>query len=99
VLLAGLNVANPEAVVARHDLDRAARTQKVDPAYLALLSDDAAPALVGALDRLPDPAREQVLAAVCAGGEPPYTGWWATNTARRQAVEARRRVCRSPVRR
>jgi hypothetical protein len=94
VLLLALNVVNPEAVVARHNVDRAVRTQKVDPSYLARLSDDAVPTLVGALGRLPEAAQGQVLAAVCAGPEPPFTGFWATNTARRRATEARRRVCR-----
>ena len=96
-LLLSLNVVNPEAVVARHNLARATSTQRVDPGYLGALSDDAVPALVAGLDRLPEPARSQVLAAVCGGDEPPFSGWWATNTARRRAVEARRRVC--PVRR
>jgi hypothetical protein len=93
VLLLALNVVNPEAVVARHDVARAARAQRVDSAYLGQLSDDAVPALVDGLARLPEPARAQVLAAVCAGSEPPAGGLWATNASRRQAVAARRRVC------
>jgi hypothetical protein len=93
VLLLALNVVNPEAVVARHNVARAARTQRVDPAYLGQLSDDAVPILVDGLARLPEPARTQVLAAVCAGSEPAAGGLWATNASRRQAVVARRRVC------
>ncbi len=93
VLLLALNGVNPEAVVARHDVGRAARIQTVDPAYLGQLSDDAVPALVDALARLPEPARGQVVEAVCAGSEPPFHGLWATNTSRRQATDARRRVC------
>jgi hypothetical protein len=99
VLLLGLNVVNPEAVVVGHNVDRAARTQKIDPGYLAGLSDDAVPALVGALPRLREPARGQVLAAVCAGSDAPSTGWAAANTSRRRAAEARRRVCAPAVRR
>ena len=94
VLLLTLNVVNPEAVVARHNIDRAARTLKVDPGYLAQLSDDAVPALVEGLDRLPEPARSEVLAAVCDPSPEPDGGWAATNTARRRAVDARRQVCR-----
>ncbi len=100
VLLLGLNVANPEAIVVRHNVDRAVHTQKVDPSYLAELSDDAVPDLVRALPRLPDPARAQVLAAVCDGIEPPFAGWAAANTSRWRAADARQQVCRpSGVRR
>lgn len=60
---------NPEAVVVRHNVDRAVRTEKVDPGYLAELPDDAVPALVRALPDLPDPARGEVLAAVCDGDQ------------------------------
>ncbi len=93
-LLLGLNVLNPEAVVVRHNVDRAVRTQKVDPGYLTELSDDAVPTLVKALPRLPEPARTQVLAAVCDAYRPAFDGWAAANTSRRRATDARRQVCR-----
>lgn len=92
-LLLGLNALNPEAIVARHNLERAARHLAVDPVYLAELSDDAVPALVGALPRLPARERAVVLAAACAGEESPFDGWAAANTARRRAMDARQRVC------
>jgi len=91
--LLALNVADPEAVVVRHNVARAAKTQKVDPSYLAELSDDAVPALVAALPSLPEPARTEVVAAVCDAPQPEFTGWAATNTSRRRAADARRRVC------
>ena len=94
VLLLGLNAVNPEAVVVRHNIDRAARTQKVDPGYLAELSDDAVPELVRALPDLDEPARAQVLAAVCAGIDRSFDGWAAANTSHRRATDARRQVCR-----
>jgi hypothetical protein len=93
-LLLGLNIVNPEAVVVRHNVDRAVRTQKVDPGYLAELSDDAVPALVDALPRLPEPARSEVVAAVCDADQAAFDGWAAANTARRRATDARRQVCR-----
>lgn len=96
-LLLGLNVVNPEAVVVRHNVDRAVKTQKVDPGYLAELSDDAVPTLVRALPRLPEPARSEVLTAVCAGPTASYDGWAATNASRRRAMDARRQVCRPGV--
>ena len=94
VLLLGLNIANPEAIVVRHNLDRAASTQKVDPSYLGELSDDAVPAMVARLPGLPAPIRAEVLAAICGGREPPFDGWWASNAARRRAIDARRQACR-----
>ena len=96
-LLLGLNVVNPEPVVVRHNVDRAVKTQKVDPGYLAELSDDAVPALVRALPRLPDPARSEVLAAVCARPTASSDGWAAANTSRRRGMDARRQVCRPEV--
>jgi hypothetical protein len=92
-LLLGLNVANPEAIVVRHNVDRATRSQSVDPEYLAELSDDAVPALVRALPRLPEPERAAVLAAACDDGDWPFDGWAAANTSRRRATDARQRVC------
>ena len=92
-LLLGLNVANPEAIVVRHNVDRATRSQSVDPEYLAELSDDAVPALVKALPRLPEPERAEVLAAACEDGDWPFGGWAAANTSRWRATDARQRVC------
>jgi MFS family permease len=92
-LLLGLNALNPEAMVARHNVERAARQLAVDPLYLAELSDDAVPALVDALPRLEDPERTAVLDAVCAGGDWPFDGWAAANTSRWRAMDARQRVC------
>jgi hypothetical protein len=92
-LLLGLNALNPEAIVARHNVERAASQLAVDPVYLAELSDDAVPVLVDALPRLPEPERAAVLDAVCAGGDWPFDGWAAANTSRRRALDARQRVC------
>ena len=93
-LLLALNVMNPEAMVARHNVERATRQQPVDPLYLAELSDDAVPALVEALPRLPEAERTAVLDAICAGDDWPFDGWAAANTSRQRAEDARRRVCR-----
>ncbi|HET7720873.1 MAG TPA: DUF4173 domain-containing protein, partial [Acidimicrobiales bacterium] len=92
-LLLGLNVVNPEAIVVRHNVDRATRAQPVDPDYLAELSDDAVPALVKALPRLAEPERAEVLGAACEGPDWPFDGWAAANTSRRRATDARQRVC------
>src|SRR5205814_809445 len=42
-----LNVANPDAIIARVNLDRAAHGKRVDLDYLDTLSPDAVPALAG----------------------------------------------------
>jgi hypothetical protein len=47
VALLGLAAVNPDAWIARHNLDRYAATGKVDWSYLRSLSDDAVPVLAG----------------------------------------------------
>jgi hypothetical protein len=48
-LLTALNVANPEAIVARYELTRTSRVSPIDWRYLARLSGDAAPLVASAL--------------------------------------------------
>ncbi|MEA2932285.1 MAG: hypothetical protein QOI56_1070, partial [Actinomycetota bacterium] len=93
--LLGLNLANPEAVVVRHNVAFAERTGRFDPVYLADLSDDAVPALVAALPRLGPDARQVVLDRVCGDGTAgrPGRSWWASNTSHRAATKARATVC------
>ncbi len=94
-LLFVLNVVDPEAIVVRHNGDRATEGRPIDPDCLAELSDDAVPALVSALPWLPEPERADALAAVCGRSEPSFGSWAAANTSCRRAVDARRQVCRS----
>jgi hypothetical protein len=51
-VVAALNVLNPDALIARTNLDRAERTGKLDARYLSWLSADAAPVVAGGLRRL-----------------------------------------------
>jgi hypothetical protein len=93
-LLLALNVANPESVVVRRNVDRAAHGHRVDPAYLTALSDDAVPGLVAAVPRLPEAERQQVesyLSSVACGkdGGQQFTGWAAANVDRHRATAAR----------
>ncbi len=53
VLVVAANVANPEAFVTRHNLNRAHAGHPVDLYYLAGLSDDAVPVIAAALDDPP----------------------------------------------
>jgi len=52
VVVAGLNVLNPDAVIARANLTREARGEELDVHYLGLLSADATPVLTAALGDL-----------------------------------------------
>jgi hypothetical protein len=94
VTLLGLNIANPEAVVVRHDVDAIEDGVPFDAAYLAGLSDDAVPALVESLPSLPPGTRTAVLAALCE--RPPSSdGWWSANRSASRADELLREVCPS----
>jgi hypothetical protein len=93
VLLA-LNVVNPEAVVARHNLTRPPTAAPVDESYLGDLSDDALPTIVDLLPRLDDSTRARVIAAVgCTGDDYGDQGWAAANLARANANRARAKLC------
>lgn len=60
--LLGLNVLNPEAFVVRENLARAGYD---DAEYLSSLSDDATPAIIGALDELEPAEAEWLVAHLC----------------------------------
>lgn len=94
--LAGLlavNVANPEAVIVRRNVERLAGTERFDAWTLGRLSDDAVPALVDALPSLPPADAAAVLDAVCAGDRRATGGFWAANASQAAAADARRSVC------
>jgi hypothetical protein len=55
--LLGIAAINPDAWIARHNIERYDDTGKVDTAFLAGLSDDAVPALLS----LPEPLRTEAL--------------------------------------
>jgi hypothetical protein len=79
-LLLGLAVANPDAWIAEHNLERYEQTGKVDWQYLRGLSSDATPTLAA----LPP---EQ---AACALGDPSLEqdGWAGWNLSRARAADA-----------
>lgn len=87
VLLLGLNVANPESVVVRHNVAHAERTGRFDPAYLAELSEDAVPTLVGELPRLAEADRAEVLLRLCPPEPLRFKGWAAYNVSLDVAYE------------
>jgi hypothetical protein len=92
-LLMALNFANPEAVVARFNVDRAASTAKIDSQYLADLSSDAVPTLLASQSRL-QPAMWLEIRGVACGGTVSYAPRPAAfNWADADAASARRATC------
>jgi Domain of unknown function (DUF4173) len=96
-LLLTLNVANPEAAVARDQLAGTRQVQRIDVAYVAGLSEDAIPTVAARLPGLDPATRGDLRARLCAAeaGVPPsrFTGWAAWNLGRERAERAITRVC------
>jgi hypothetical protein len=86
-----LNVLNPDALVARIDVDRARAARPLDVRYVTRLSADAVPTLVGRLDRI-DPAARRVLARELLRRWERGGGEWRTWSLARSSAE---RVVRS----
>lgn len=66
----GLNVANPEATVMRHNLTRAAEGAEFDADYALRLSDDAVPVLVDGLGALPPEQVDLLSSELCTDRGP-----------------------------
>jgi hypothetical protein len=64
LVLAVLNLANPDALIARTNLARGLTGKSVDADYIASLSADALPAIDGMLPLLAEPVRTGVTSAV-----------------------------------
>lgn len=99
VLVLVLNVMDPESVVVRHNVERAAVTGRFDTAYLGELSDDAVPALVDALPKLTEADRAIVVRRLCVSPrndrrstEPARSGP-GVNVAAQRAADARAVAC------
>jgi len=93
VLLFGLNVLNPEAFVARHNIHTRGSTA-FDPMYLSRdLSDDALPTIADNLDRVDAESRRLLEGRLCSRDQE-TRGWASFNLARHRANEARRTLCR-----
>lgn len=89
-VVAGLNLLNPDALIARTNLQRAERTGKLDAAYLSRLSADAAPAIapkLGVLQLQPwERCALQERVAGTGAGTGDWRGWnWSRSRARRIA--------------
>jgi Domain of unknown function (DUF4153) len=88
--LIAFSLANPDALIARRNVEHLRDSGRIDVDYLSRLSADAVPALVA----LPNPLRERALARLSgelAAGDP----WSAANLSRRRARNALRAQRRS----
>lgn len=92
VLVVVANVMDPEAFVARHNLDRASEGAELDVGYLAGLSDDVLPVLADAIDDETDPIRRDELYLALRCGED-ADGVAALNLAARRASGLRADYC------
>ena len=93
VLLVGLNVANPEALVVGLNVDRANQTHKIDAQYFRELSSDATPALLYAKAKLDPSLWQDVMPVACSGPRTyaPYAA--AFNWADAEGASARYEAC------
>lgn len=96
-LLFALNVANPDAIIVRRNVDHAIASGRFDAGYLASLSDDATPAIEDNLGRLPTYERQQLLLELCRldGGRRSHGGGLSSNHAERSATKILERLCRA----
>jgi Domain of unknown function (DUF4173) len=97
-LLLALNVANPEAVIARDQLTGTRQAQHTDVGYVAHLSEDAIPTVAARLPDLDPVARADLRTRLCPvepDSVPPsrFTGWAAWNLGHERAERAVTHVC------
>ena len=87
-----LNVVNPDALVARTNVDRARAGRPLDATYVIRLSADAVPALVDRLDRIAPPARRVVARELLRrwSREGDWRTWSLARAAATRAVRAHR---------
>jgi hypothetical protein len=96
-----INALNPDALIARVNVDRMDEEKRFDAYYLTLLSADAAPVLVESLPRMSEADRrtvEENLRARWANTE--ATDWRSWNLSRSQArylVETRIATAQNPI--
>jgi hypothetical protein len=81
VTLLGLAAVNPDAYIARHDVDRYRQTGRIDTSYLSQLSADAVPVLL----TLPPGVRECAVLPIAARIEVLPHPWYDDNLARHHA--------------
>jgi hypothetical protein len=99
--LGSLSVVNPEATIARVNIQRASQGKGFDPAYLAKLGTDAIPTIVGNFDLIPEEARCSVASDLLlwVDGGQDWRSWTWSGQSARDSVRTHRDVlqesCRS----
>jgi hypothetical protein len=93
VLVFALNVFNPEAFVARHNVSEPTTADEFDATYLSGLSDDAVPTIASSV-RDGDPNADVLRQAICTSPPEPASGWASFNVARDRAEAVRAELCR-----
>lgn len=93
VCVVALDVVNPERLVVARNVDHYERTAKLDVDHLAGLSDDAVPAIAGALPRLDPATRAALHERLCTPDGSPRPDWLARSRSADLADRARAGVC------
>jgi hypothetical protein len=89
-MVVGVNVADPEATVMRHNVERARAGESFDLQYALRLSDDSLPTLVGSADELAPETAESLRRSLCPVADRGTVRWTFSEAA---AAEARRQLC------
>ena len=88
VLILGLHILNPDALIVRTNAARTAKTQAFDVDYAASLSADAVPTLVAALPSLPPAVQGQIAAKLVPAWSQDSGDWRSWNWGRMSAFHA-----------
>jgi hypothetical protein len=91
-VLLTLNVMNPDALIARTNLDRASEGAPLDQYYLTALSADAVPTILGAAGGLPPVERCGVLVRLSDRWGGDARVWQEWNLSRLRAAEGLREI-------
>lgn len=94
LLVVMANLVSPEALVARHNFERAQGGADLDIGYLATLSDDVVPVIVDATDVETDPVRREALRRALRCGDD-AGGIAMLNLATSRATDLREEDCES----
>jgi hypothetical protein len=93
-----MNLVNPDALIARTNVDRARTGAEIDFRYLEELSDDAVPALVAALPDLDPTVRTRLAENLLARRSDDDWHTWNWSRARADALLAERRLALETMR-
>jgi Domain of unknown function (DUF4173) len=93
-----MNAVNPDALIARTNVERSRTGAEIDLRYLEGLSDDAVPALVAALPQLDEHVRRRLAANLLARRSDDDWRTWNWSRAHADALLAERRLALEAIR-